>query len=66
MAGKKGGDIKFGDVIDAISEGSDIIYSKLKGIIGVCRKGEGREECNRDRARGGTRQGRGGTRQGQC
>ena len=27
-----GGDIKFGDVIDAISEGSDIIYSKLKGI----------------------------------
>ena len=35
MAGKKegeGGDIKFGDAIDAISEGSDIIYSKLKGI----------------------------------
>ena len=30
--GKKGGDIKFGDVIDAISEESDIIYSKLKGI----------------------------------
>ena len=27
-----GGDIKFGDVIDAISEGNDIIYSKLKGI----------------------------------
>ena len=26
------GDIKFSDVIDAISEGSDIIYSKLKGF----------------------------------
>ena len=31
MAGKRGGNIKSGDVIDAISEGSDIIYSKLKG-----------------------------------
>ena len=37
--GGRGGDIKFGDVIDAISEGSDIIYSKLTGYV---ERGEGR------------------------